>query len=115
VYFRPVYYKPYYGTYKDAQCGGVQALITDYDAVRPVESGTHIIEAIHRLYPKQNILKMDDPTTVGQSRAKMFDKVMGDKTIRTAIAAGKSAQEINESWKPARDEFVANRRKYLIY
>jgi uncharacterized protein YbbC (DUF1343 family) len=115
LYFRPVYYKPYYGTYKDAQCGGVQALITDFDTVRPVEAGTHILSAIHKLYPTQNILKIDDSTTVGQSRAKMFDKVMGDGSLRAAIAAGKAAEDINSSWKPARDQFIEGRKKYLMY
>jgi uncharacterized protein YbbC (DUF1343 family) len=115
LYFRPVYYKPYYGTNKDKQCGGVQALITDYDAVRPVDSGMHVIEAVHRLYPKENILKIDDPTTVGQSRAKMFDKVMGDDTIRAAIAGGKSAAELIESWQPAKQKFIEERKRFLIY
>jgi uncharacterized protein YbbC (DUF1343 family) len=115
VYFRPVYYRPYYGTYKDQQCGGVQAMITDYDAIRPVEAGTHILAAVQKLYPKQNVVLAADKDSTGSSRAQMFDKVMGDGTVRAAIAAGKSAEEINDSWKPAREKFLESRKKHLLY
>lgn len=111
VYFRPAYWKPYYGTHKEQLCGGVQIFITDYDEIQPVETGTHLIDAINKLYPEKKILGDGS----GSGRANMFDKVMGTDEVRKAIQSGKSAAEINASWKPARDRFAQERAKYFLY
>jgi uncharacterized protein YbbC (DUF1343 family) len=44
-----------------------------------------------------------------------FDKLAGTDELRKQITEGKSEQEIRESWKPALDDFLKIRRKYLIY
>jgi len=115
LYFRPVYYKPYYGTFKTEQCGGVQAMITDYAKVRPVEAGLHVIEAINKLHPEKDILKMDPNTTGSKERGSMFDKVMGGDVVRKELHTGKPAAEIIESWKAPREAFWAGARKYFLY
>jgi uncharacterized protein YbbC (DUF1343 family) len=115
LYFRPVFYKPFYGRYKDEQCGGVQTLILDYDACRPVEAGLHVMTAIEKLYPKQDIMRLDDPTTVGQSRAQMFIKVMGTTETAKQIKAQVPALEIAKEWAKERAAFMVTRKKHLLY
>lgn len=117
IYFRPAYYKPYYHTFRGEECGGVNLIITDYDTLEPVEVGIHIIEALHTLYPEQKILTSgaDASTTKSRTRLAMFNKVMGGNTIRQGLLAGKSAAEVIEEYKPARDEFADMRRKYYLY
>lgn len=115
VFFRPVYYKPYYGTHKTVMCGGVHVMITDYDKVRPVEAGIHVIEAVNKLYPEADILNLKKDDKNAQTRVGMFTKVMGTEKIRDAIAAGKTAQEIVESWKAPREAFIKESSKYYLY
>lgn len=44
-----------------------------------------------------------------------FDKLAGDYKLRQQIIAGKSADEIRASWKPALDRYKTMRQKYLLY
>lgn len=113
--WRPVYYKPYYGTHKEKQCGGVQAIITDLDAMRPVEGGMHIIDALNKLYPNQDVLRRNAKTKKEKDRISMFNKVMGTDQVRQAFLDGNSANEIIESWRPAREAFDEGRRRFFLY
>lgn len=113
VFFRPVYYKPYYGTHKGEMCGGVQVMITDISKLKPVEAGIYVLETVLKLYPEADVLygKKDAP----QNRVSMFNKVMGTDQVRAELLAGKSAKEIVESWAPAREKFTEERKKYFLY
>lgn len=116
VFFRPVYYRPYYGTHKTEMCGGVHVIITDYDAVRPVEAGIHVLEALQKLYPeKGDVLHLIDTTDKEKTRVGMFTKVMGTDKVRDALAAGKSAAEIVASWKEPREKWIRESSKYHLY
>ena len=44
-----------------------------------------------------------------------FDKLAGGKTFRQQIMAGKTEDEIRESWKPGLEVFKKMRAKYLLY
>ena len=44
-----------------------------------------------------------------------FDKLAGGKSLREQIIAGKTADEIRESWKKDLDKFKQIRTKYLLY
>lgn len=117
IIFRPAYFKPYYHIFKDQLCGGVQLIVLDYDTIRPVEAGMHIMEAINKMYPDQNMLlaKRDNETTVPESRRKMFAKVMGSGTLREELLSGKPAAEITKEWEAPRQKFAEERKKYFLY
>lgn len=117
IFFRPAYFKPYYGPYKDRACEGVQLHITDFDALMPVETGLHIVEAIHKLYPEQRILYGGAAAGPAKQRARVsaFNKVMGTTEIRRMLLDGKSAQEIIHWWEAERDQFAKGRAKYFLY
>ena len=44
-----------------------------------------------------------------------IDKLFGTDEVRKMITDGKSADEIRASWKEEDEEFLRQRRKYLIY
>ena len=44
-----------------------------------------------------------------------FDKLAGTKTLREQIIAGKTAEEIRQSWQNDLDAFKQIRKKYLLY
>ena len=46
---------------------------------------------------------------------KFFDKLAGTDNLRKKIIAGKTAKEIQASWKEELDNFKEVRRKYLLY
>lgn len=107
VVFRPVGFKPKYHNYANEQCYGVQVHIIDFSKVRPVEVGIHIMEALVKLFPQNNIF---ENTPVAS-----FDKAMGTDQVRLMLKEGISAEEIIKSWKQGLDEFIKKRNKYLLY
>jgi uncharacterized protein YbbC (DUF1343 family) len=44
-----------------------------------------------------------------------IDKLAGSDQLRKQIIAGKSEEEIRETWKPGLEKFMMTRKKYLIY
>jgi uncharacterized protein YbbC (DUF1343 family) len=44
-----------------------------------------------------------------------FNRLAGTKTIKEQLYKGWSAKEIRESWKPGIENFLAIRKKYLLY
>ncbi len=44
-----------------------------------------------------------------------FDKLAGTENLRKQIIAGKTEEDIRQSWEPGLSEFKAMQRKYLLY
>ncbi|WP_241788950.1 exo-beta-N-acetylmuramidase NamZ family protein [Sphingobacterium rhinopitheci] len=49
------------------------------------------------------------------TRADFFDKLAGTDELRKQILAGKTEEEIKNSWKPELEEYKQMREKYLLY
>ena len=111
VHFRLTFFIPRYYKFEEQQCAGVQIHITNFDAVRPLEVGVHMMEVLLKLYPDQQILGGSEMT----SRMKMFDLVWGTDAVRRALQAGKPAQEIIQSWKADVEKFLKKRQQYFLY
>jgi uncharacterized protein YbbC (DUF1343 family) len=112
--FRPHVWVPRYGTYNGEKVQGVQVHITDYEQVRPVAAGIHIMEALQKLYAEHLPLGQDEDER-GRGRIRMFNRVMGTDQVRLDLLAGKSAEEIIRSWQPEVETFMEKRAQYLIY
>jgi len=107
VFFRPMYYKPYYFTREDIQLQGVQIHIADVAEFKPMLTQIYILCAIRKLYPEQLIFET--------KRTGSFDKAMGTDKIRQEVWDGKSAGEIIAEWQDDLNKFMKIREKYLIY
>ncbi len=107
VHFRPTYFRPYYYMYVDEECIGVQIHILDFEKFKPVITQAHILEAIHKLNPEENIFDT--------KRISMFQKAFGTDQIHKQILAGKKAAEITAKWAEELEKFNKLREKYLIY
>lgn len=91
--------------YEGQRCHGFMFTVTDPHRFSSVAFGVHLMCAIRKLHP-------DKFTWNSQlSPRRMF----GDDETPLAIDAGKSAQEIIQSWQPKLDAFETIRKKYLIY
>ena len=108
VYFRPLYFKPYYAHYAGQICQGVQLHITDPLVFRSYITGLHIMQVHMKLYPERNLFSK-------KNRLKMFNKVVGTDKIRKSLLVGESIQEIEQSWLPEINQFKSKRDQYLLY
>ena len=107
VYFRPTYFRPFYLRFIKEQCGGVQIHILDKKIFEPARIQVHILTAIQKLYPEQNIFNT--------TRVTSFDKAFGTDEVRKAIVREDSAEKIIASWSDQLEKFKQIRQNYLLY
>jgi len=107
VLFRPIFYKPYYFALQGKQLQGVQIYISNKKIYRPMLTQLHIIAAIKKLYPAQDIFNIN--------RTNMFDKAMGTDKVRLELENGSDAHEIYNSFENELKIYKETRDKYLIY
>lgn len=112
VYFRPAFYKPFYGGLKDKMCQGVQIILTDPDQVNLTNLSVLLLEQLQKYTGGRFFSKEVAPTTKGPS---LFDKVAGGDDLRQHFTAGKPAASLIASWQPHLTAFRQLREPYLIY
>jgi len=108
IYFRPLYFKPYYAHYAGQICQGVQLHVTDPSIFQPYSTGLHIMQVHMKLYPEQNLFSKEN-------RVNMFNKVVGTAEIRNMLTTGLTINEIEKTWSPELEKFKIKREKYLLY
>ena len=108
IIFRPLYYKPYYASFKGEACQGVQIHITDRNMFNSYTVGLHIMQTIMKLYPDQDIF-------ANEKRIEMFGKVMGCDYIMEDIKAGVPVSEIQAKWQEELASFKKLRKMFLLY
>ena len=89
--------------YENDICQGIQLKIKYRELYQPVRWSVNLIYLVHKLYPDQFEMKP------------YFDLLWGTDKIRLAIGAGKTPEEIVESWQPKLREFNELRKNYLLY
>jgi uncharacterized protein YbbC (DUF1343 family) len=102
VRFVPVRFKPASANYAGQDCGGVNLIVTDRNALDAPELGIEIAAALLRLYPAQYKLAG-------------LDALMVNKASLEALAAGADPRRIAEDWQDEIEQFEATRAKYLLY
>lgn len=107
VWFRPASFTPTASKFSGQNCHGVMVHVTDTLAFQPVLTGVALVHMLQKLYP-------DDFHFIDGSPP-FFDKLAGTATLRTAIVAGHSAQEIAAGWREDVARFRKMRRPYLLY
>jgi uncharacterized protein YbbC (DUF1343 family) len=102
VRFVPIVFTPNASNYANEQCGGVNLLLTDREALDSPELGIEIVSALQHLYP-------DKYKIAG------LDTLMVSKTSLDALEGGQDPRRIAEQWQDDIKEFQTVRAKYLIY
>ncbi len=113
VAFRPHVFEPTFQKHAGAACGGVQIVVHDARAVRPVHLGLTLICEIARQWP-------DDfgwRTEVYEFEADRLaiDLLLGQAGLRERIEAGESADEITAGWPAHEQAFRDRREQWLLY
>ncbi|HKE05526.1 MAG TPA: DUF1343 domain-containing protein, partial [Blastocatellia bacterium] len=102
VRFAPVRFTPKSSVHKDAECGGVNIIITRRDLFEPVITGLEMAAQLKKLYPK-------DFST------ERFNRLLVNQKVFDAFRQGADARAMRQVWEAELEGFRAIRRKYLLY
>lgn len=105
VYFRPLVWRAHRGQFANRLVRGVQLVLRDVKAFRPLKTALAILTTIQRLHPKE--LKIRD--------WRRFGRTWGNDEVLRLIRRGLSHEEIERTWAPELAAFGEKRAKYLIY
>ncbi len=108
VYFRPAFFKSYYGRFKGRLSGGVQIHITDRERFKPFLTGLEILATHLELYPEIDIFQTPE-------RNLAFDRVTGHTWIREGLQKGLDGTDLADRWQEELTRFKEIRKKYLLY
>ncbi|MBV9277067.1 MAG: DUF1343 domain-containing protein [Candidatus Eremiobacteraeota bacterium] len=104
VYFRPAYWTPSSGFWKDKELSGVELIVFDPHVFPSVRTAVELLSAAHTVAPQA--LKIDPAA---------LDRDWGTDQLRRRLIAGDSASTIVNSWAAGRQSFEALRKHYLLY
>ena len=102
VRFVPIHFTPESSVYAHQDCGGVNIVVTERDALDAPELGLEIAAALQRLYPATYKLEK-------------LDMLMVNKSSFEAVEAGEDPRRIAEQWDEDIEQFQMLRKQYLLY
>jgi uncharacterized protein YbbC (DUF1343 family) len=102
VRFVPVRFTPAASAYAGQECGGVNVIVTDRNALDAPEMGLEIASALTALYPHD--YKVDS-----------LDTLMVNKVSLDALKLGEDPRRIAEGWRDGLEQFEKLRSRYLLY
>jgi len=73
---------------------------------------SYLLEA-YRLFPNKDSFFLKPKS--GKTEDYFFNKLAGNAILMEQIKAGKTEQQIRDSWQPGLNAFKATRKKYLLY
>ena len=104
ISFTTTTFTPTGSKHKDQLCQGIKLAVTDRGKLEPFRTGVEIVNAIHALHKDRF-----------EWRAAHFDHLCGTDTIRNAIVAGSSLEELKKRRQTECEAFRQTRTKYLLY
>ncbi len=110
IAFRPIHFKPFYATFKDEHCHGVEIHIMNYKQARLSEIQFYIMQELNKLYPAKAVFNNAD-----KDRFNMFDKVSGSDQIRLKFSVNHSFNDIKGYWYKDVDSYRKLSKKYYLY
>ncbi|GEN46630.1 exo-beta-N-acetylmuramidase NamZ family protein [Alkalibacillus haloalkaliphilus] len=105
VTFRAASFTPTFSKHAGDLSHGIEIHVTNQRSYKSIETGLHIVKAIHDLYPEDFQFRTDG----------FFGNLIGNGWVQEAIENGESVDSIVEQWQDDLDEFKELREEYLIY
>ena len=102
VRFVPVRFTPRASTHKDAECGGINIVITSRAEFEPITTGLEIAAQLLKLYPKD-------------FAADKFNGLLANQKVYDAFRQGAEGRALRQIWETDLADFRAIRSKYLLY
>jgi uncharacterized protein YbbC (DUF1343 family) len=110
VRFRPLAWKPFYGTHKGELCRGVQIHLLDPKTAPWTAIQFYAVEVLRALHPDHPVFAEAKPEGLSG-----FDKTMGGPSTRSWLEAGKPVAALFAAWAADDAAFLKRREKYLLY
>jgi uncharacterized protein YbbC (DUF1343 family) len=102
VRFVPVRFTPNASVFKGESCGGVNIIVTDRAAFRPLLTGIEMALALRKLYP-------------GEWKVDSYLRLLVNTDTLERVKRGDSARDIVASWNNGLQEFRKAREAILLY
>ncbi len=113
IYFMPFHYRPFYGAHKGKDCQGVMIVVTDCKTYRPVSSQYMMLGVLKNLYPKHVMARLN---ALDPSKKELFCKANGNDEMLSFLFKEKYvAWKLILFQKEEREQFLKERKKYLLY
>lgn len=93
-----------FAPFRQGAVGGVELLVSDRDAFRPVLTGLTMVSELKRLYPER--FKIE---------AHGFDELTGASWVRQRLERGVAPEAIAAAWQKESERFRHLREAYLLY
>lgn len=104
AYFRPAYWTPMSGFWKDKQLSGVELIVFNPRVFPAVRSAVEILSAVRQINPKALAIK-----------TAFLNNDWGTDALTNGLREGKSADQILNSWSAGERAFESLRARYLLY
>ncbi|GAA2509082.1 DUF1343 domain-containing protein [Streptomyces longisporus] len=104
VHFREAYFAPTFSKFQGRTIGGVQIHVHDRAAYDPVRTGIALLVTAKKVW-----------SGFGWRSDDWIDKLTGSTSVRTAIDAGASTDEVVAGWQEELEAFRRIRKEYLLY
>ena len=104
VRFVPFNFLPTVHVFKNQECHGVFAVITDRTKLNSQLAGLHLMQAFYECYPTE------------YKAERGFPRQSGDPNLwKSLIEDRLTPEQIVASWQPDINKFLKIREKYLLY
>ncbi|MEL7060233.1 MAG: DUF1343 domain-containing protein [Acidobacteriota bacterium] len=115
IRFLPTYFRPQFQKHAGEVCAGVELVVVDSAALRPLRLGVELLRAIHELAPDVFGWRREPYEFVADRPA--IDLLTGSAQFRRALEGGDEASMDAwlRSWRDAEDAFRVERRAILLY
>lgn len=107
ISFRPAFWRPYYGLYRQQAVAGVQLHIRDAQSYQPFTTALHIMHTVRSLYPDLEFFLEDKQSG--------FNRAAGNALIFQQLKQGTAVDEILVALRADLEAFKRQRVKYLLY
>jgi uncharacterized protein YbbC (DUF1343 family) len=111
VRFRPADFVPTFSKFSGEWCAGIQVHVTDRLALRPVQTGLHVLATIKSMYPQH----FSWLATSWEGEPPHFDLLMGGDLTRRRLDNGDSVDDIVCEWENQTLAFAETIAPYLLY
>jgi uncharacterized protein YbbC (DUF1343 family) len=102
VRFVPVRFKPNASVHKDADCGGVNLIITDRASFEPVLTGLELCAQLFKLHK-------------AEFEWKKLPRLLVNQAVYDALTQGSDGRALKLVYEKDLESFRAMRQKYLLY
>jgi len=110
---RSLVFLPTFHKHAGIPCGGVQVHVTDRERFRPLMVATALLKTAWRLWPDEVLWRTEEYEFVTEPIA--IDLLGGTDALRHEIEGDVSLATIQERWNEQCRDFLAQRRRYLMY